>query len=140
MTLDAEAMRAIAPAIWPALRLTTHPAAAILALDWRVSELLSAIEENREWKPAHRGDVKVLVGRRHARVFHRELEPAEVRAIAALSRGATFARICGLVAADAGAADPVAEVNRLLARWLADGILVIKPRAPRRAPKRELGR
>ena len=37
---------------------------------------------------------------------------------------ATFAEICEVVAADGGEQDPVAAMNRMLARWLADGLLV----------------
>ncbi len=50
--LEADALRAIAPADWPALKLGIQPSAQILALEWRVSELLRAVEEQREWKPA----------------------------------------------------------------------------------------
>ena len=41
----------------------------------------------------------------------------------ALSRGATFAEICDVVAAKAGDQDPVAAMNRMLARWLSDSLL-----------------
>jgi hypothetical protein len=82
------------------------------------------VEEGREWKPADAGADDVIVWRRDARVFYRELEKSERRALAALRSGARFAQICDLVAADRDATrDPVAEVNRLLARWLSDGIL-----------------
>ena len=80
------------------MKLKIHPSAQILALDWRVSELLRAVEEERPWKPAERGAVKVLVWRRNARVFYRDLERAEADALEAASRGATFAEICDIVA------------------------------------------
>jgi hypothetical protein len=118
------AMRAIAPADWPAIKLAIHPATQILALDWQVSELLRAVEERRRWKPAARGAVQVLVWRLNARVHYRDLGRPEASALAAVSRGATFAEVCDLVAADAGNEDPVAMMNRMLARWLSDGILV----------------
>lgn len=122
--LESEQLRAIAPAKWPTLKLRTHPAAQVLKLEYRVAALLQAVEERREWKPADAGIVEVIVWRRNSRVFYRELEKAEVRAIAALRKGVTFAKICELVAADCDATrDPVAELNRLLARWLDDGIL-----------------
>ena len=102
----------------------THPALQILKLEYRVAELLRAVEEEREWKPAAASAVEVIVWRRGSQVFYRELEKVEERAIATLQGGVVFAKICELVAEDRDATkDPVEEVNRLLARWLADGIL-----------------
>src|SRR5271168_4134605 len=121
--LDPDSMRAIAPADWPALKLGIHPSAKLLALDWRVSDLLRAVEEDRPWIPAPRAAAKVLVWRRDARVFHRDLETAEADALDAALRGATFAEICERVAANAGIHDPVAAMNKMLARWLSDGLL-----------------
>jgi hypothetical protein len=122
-TLEPDSLRSIAPENWPALKLRIHPSAQILALDWRVSELLRTVEENRPWKPAGQSAVKVLVWRRNARVFHRNLDPAEADALDAASRSATFAEICEAVAADAGDQDPVAEMNRILASWLSNSLL-----------------
>ncbi|HUO03787.1 MAG TPA: DNA-binding domain-containing protein [Candidatus Binataceae bacterium] len=136
VALDAETMRSIPPAKWPAVRVGMHPAASILAVKWRVSGLLAAIAGNRKWKPSARGDVKVLVWRRNARVFHRELEPAEEHALAAAARGTTIARICDLIASSMRHGNSVAEANRLLARWIADGILVRMPNSRRRSVNR----
>ena len=94
-----DALRAIAPEDWPAMKLRIHPSAQILALDWRVSELLRAVEEDRPWNPAKQGAVKVLVWRRDARVFYRDLDNVEADALEAASRDATFAEICDVVAA-----------------------------------------
>jgi hypothetical protein len=121
--LEPDTLRTVAPSDWPAMKLSVHPSAQILALEWRVSELLRAIEEERPWKPAEQGAVKVLVWRRNARVFHRHLEPVEADALEAASSGATFAEICDVVAANARAQDPVATMNRMLARWLSDRLL-----------------
>lgn len=123
LTLEPDALRSIAPADWPALKFKLNPSAQILALDWQVSELLRAVEEHREWKAAEQGAVKVLVWRSNARVFYRDLEKVEADALEALSRGATFSEICDLVAADASIEDPVATINRMLARWLSDSLL-----------------
>ncbi|MDO8434870.1 MAG: DNA-binding domain-containing protein [Candidatus Binatus sp.] len=122
--LDADTMRATPPDEWPALQLRLHPAAQILHVKWRVVELLRAIEEHREWKPAQSSAARIVVSRRDRRVLYRELEPLEYSAIDSAITGATFAEICDLVGgdADAGGLDPVATLNRLLARWLSDGI------------------
>jgi hypothetical protein len=121
--LDPDALRATPAEDWPAMKLRIHPAAQILALEWRVSELLRAVEEGHPWKPAERFAVKVLVWRHNARVFYRDLERAEADALEAAPRGATFAEICDIVAANTDDQDPVATMNRMLARWLSEGIL-----------------
>jgi hypothetical protein len=125
--LEADELRAIAPEKWPALMMRTHPALQILKLEYRVAELLRAVEEDRAWKPAAAGAGEVIVWRRDSKVFYRDLEEVEERALAAARSGATFAKICELVAEDRDPTkDPVEEVNRLLARWLADGILIAR--------------
>src|SRR5882757_2047732 len=107
--LEADELRAIAPENWPALKLRAQPAVQILKLEYRVAELLRAIEEEREWKPAAASAVEVIVWRRNSQVFYRELEKVEQRAIATLQGGVTFTKICELVAADHDAMkDPVA--------------------------------
>ncbi len=121
--VEPDALRAIAPVDWPAMKLKIQPSAQILALDWQVSDLLRAVEEDRPWIPASRAVVKVLVWRRNARIFHRDLETAEADALDAASGDATFAEICARVAANANTQDPVAAMNRMLARWLSDALL-----------------
>ena len=121
--LEPDALRAIAPADWPALKFVIQPSAQILALDWRVSDLLRAVEEHRPWTPAPRAAVKVLVWRRDAHVFHRDLETPEADALDAASSDVTFAEICERVAANPDIHDPAAALNQMLARWLSDGLL-----------------
>ncbi len=122
-SLEPDSLRAIAPEDWPALKLVIQPSAQILALDWRVSELLRVVEEQRPWEPAERGAVKVLVWRRSTRVYYRDLDHAEADALEAAARGATFAEICEVVADRARDEDPLLTMNRMLARWLSDGLL-----------------
>jgi hypothetical protein len=122
-TLAPDSLRGIEPANWPAMKLRLQSAAQILALEWRVSKLLRAVEEGRPWHPAERSATKVLVWRRDARVYYRDLEGVEADALEAVARGVTFVEVCDIVAADAGIEDPVAAMNRMLARWLSDGLL-----------------
>ena len=123
-TLAPDSLRGIDPADWPAIKLKLHPAAQILALEWRVSEVLRAIENGRPWEPAERDANKVVVWRRDARVYYRDLEGVEAEALEAVARGVTFAEVCDLVAADGGIEDPVVAMNRMLGRWLSDGLLM----------------
>jgi hypothetical protein len=127
VTLEPDALRSIAPADWPALKFRIQPAAQILALGWQVSKLLRAVEEHREWKAAEQGAVKVLVWRNNARVFYRDLEKVEADSLKAISHDATFSEICDLVAADTSIEDPIATINRMLARWLSDNLLTSIP-------------
>jgi hypothetical protein len=121
--LTPDALRAIAPEDWPAMKLSVQPAAQRLVLEWRVSDLVRAVEEDKNWQPAERRAVKVIVWRRDTHVFHRELEQIEADALKVVWRGSPFAEICDVVASHADVADPVAEMNRMLARWLSDGLL-----------------
>jgi len=123
-TLSDEAMRAIPSQQWPAIKLETHPALAILRNEWRVTDVLGAVESGREWsQPAHQ-KTTVLVWRRDAQVNYRDLEEMETTALALLSEGASFAAICEAIAALATGSDQVPLIGRLLARWLGDGIIV----------------
>ncbi len=123
-TLNDEAMRAIPSQQWPELRLLTHPAVEIMHNQWRVTDVLSAVESGREWsEPAHQ-KATVIVWRQDAQVYYRDLEDVEARALALLSEGASFAAICEVIAALATGPDHVALIGRLLARWLGDGIIV----------------
>ncbi len=123
-TLSDEAMRAIPSQQWPAIKLETHPAVAILRNEWRVTDVLCAVESGREWsQPAHQ-KTTVLVWRQDTQVNYRDLEGAETGAIALLSEGASFAAICETIAAVATGSDQVPLIGRLLARWLGDGIIV----------------
>lgn len=120
--LDAEALRAVAPERWPAMRLRTHPAFRLLDCRWDVAPMLRAIAEGTAWSKPAPAPVSVAVWRQHAQVFYRTLEPGEREALAAAAGGATFAEICA-AASQGIAGDAVAAINRMLARWLSDGML-----------------
>jgi hypothetical protein len=128
--LKTEAMRAVAPEDWPALAMRTHPALAIVDCEWRVDELLREVEAAADEPgraldaPAH-APVGVLVWRRGSRVHYRALEDSERAALELASAGTSFAAICEAIAAACGDDDPVALINRLLARWLDEGLLVL---------------
>ena len=121
--LEPDALRGVAVEDWPAINLKLHPSAQILALDWRVSDLLHAVEEHRPWNPPTQGAIKVLVWRRNSLVFHRDLDPTEANALEAAAHSATFAEICNIVATKAADQDPVAAMNQMLSRWLSDNVL-----------------
>jgi hypothetical protein len=122
--LDSSTMRAVEPGAWPQMHLRTHPATLIVASDWEVAGLLHAIEAGHDWQPPARRRGHVLAWRSNAMVFYREVERAEAAALACARRGVSFAAICAAAERELGGGDAVAEINRMLERWLADGILV----------------
>jgi hypothetical protein len=124
LTLTDEAMQAIPPLQWPTIELQTHPGVEMLHNEWRVSEVLSAVESGDDWvEPTHETTM-LIVWRQGTQVRYRDLEDEETRALDILRKGASFAVICEAIAAVADASDPVALIGRLLARWLVDGIIV----------------
>jgi len=133
--LNAETMRSVAPADWPALMMRTHPALAIVDCEWRVDELLRQIEASAaatvESKltfdaPAH-APISILVWRHNSQVDYRALEHPERMALELANAGAPFASICDSVAsaAEGNFIAPVALINRLFARWVEDSVLVL---------------
>lgn len=135
VALDSAAMRAVPPSEWGRVRMRLHPATRILDCEWRVADVLSAAENGGEiTKPAHQ-PASILVWRRNCQVFHRELDDVERRALQVVSRGGSFSRICEQVASTSTNDDSAAEMNRLLARWLPDGILIRQARRRSRASR-----
>jgi hypothetical protein len=132
--LDAGAMRSISPGQWPALAMRAHPATRLVDCAWRVDEVLRAVEDGVAWTAPDRESVMIIVWRRDARVAYRVAERGEGEALRLASAtlgktsGTTFAAICEAVAAAAGDDRVVAVlINRLLARWLTDGVLMRSP-------------
>lgn len=125
--LDAGAMRAIPPVEWPALAMRVHPATRLVESAWRVDHILRAVEDGVAWSLPDQEPVTVIIWRRAARISFRASETGESEALglASAAGGATFAAICEAIAAAAGESDDVAAlINRLLARWLSDGLLI----------------
>ena len=121
--LDAEAMRAVPVADWPNLEMRVHPTVAILDSEWPVNELLREVENKIEWhEPAHTA-VSIVVWRKGFEVYYRALERGERGALGLALEGTTFAMLCEAAAAEYPGGDTPAAINRLLARWLADGLL-----------------
>jgi len=124
--LDAAAMRALSPTEWPALTIRLHPATRLIDSEWRVDAVLRAIEDGVSWSHPDRDDTTIVVWRRDNRAYYRAIEMAEGEALRAANddKGVSFAAICESIAACANAEDDAAAlINRLLARWLLDGLL-----------------
>jgi hypothetical protein len=122
--LTGDEMRGVAPAEWPELLVRTIPALQMLSCEWRVDDVLRAVEGGTAPKePAHVPG-SILLWRQSMEVYYREMEAAEGAALGVASKGANFAAVCEAFASRLDGENPAAEINRILTRWLADGLLV----------------
>jgi hypothetical protein len=122
--LNVEALRKIPSQQWPELKLRTHPAVEIVQGEWRVADVLSVVESGHDWSEPGHQSAAVIVWRQDAQVHYRDLPEVEARALALLSKGATFAAICEAIAADPERPDQTTMIGQMLARWLADEIIL----------------
>jgi hypothetical protein len=123
--LDAATMRQVAPHEWPSMVMRAHPASHILEAKWRVDEILHAIETGEPWGEPADAPASIIVWRQNSRVNYRVVDRAERAALEMARDGASFASICEAISAEAdGDEDPAALINRLLTRWLSEGLMV----------------
>ncbi len=107
---------------WPTLRLSLHPAAAMLDCEWPVDELLEPADRGRDCAPLEPRAVTIVVWRQNDEVYRRRVDRAERTALALIRQTATFGAVCEAVAPllGASAAD---EIKSMLLRWLHAGLL-----------------
>jgi hypothetical protein len=117
-------LRVVAPTDWPTFMLRTHPALQVLDCRWRVTDVLRALDSGADWSEPHREAVAVLVWRQVTQVYYRELEPSERDALAVTAKGASFSAICEAFATRLERDGAAGAINRMLTRWLTDGILI----------------
>jgi hypothetical protein len=122
--LGVEALRRLPSQQWPGLKLRAHPAVEIVHGEWYVADVLSAVESGHDWSGPGHQSAAVIVWRQDAQVHYRDLQEVEARALALVSEGSTFAAICEAIAADPDQPDQTTLISQLLARWLADEIIV----------------
>jgi hypothetical protein len=128
--LSLETLRPVPSEEWPALKLRTHPAVEIVHSEWRIGDVLHAVDQGREWTDPEREETSVLVWRQNALVSYRNLEPVEREALVVVSRGASFAAVCETMEAGIEEPNRVALIGRLMARCLADGLIVAADAIP----------
>ncbi|HZP43318.1 MAG TPA: putative DNA-binding domain-containing protein [Candidatus Binatia bacterium] len=114
--LALDALRAVPPAEWPALRFAPVPAFVMLVAAWPVDALWDAPEANRV--RAERTALRVW--RRGFDVYHARMDAAEEAALARLVAGEPFAGICE-------PCERAEDAAALLLRWLDDGLLAAAP-------------
>ncbi len=131
--LEAAEMNSIPARRWAAVRMRRVPASAILQVQWKVADVLRAVEEKRRWTQPSRVSNRILVWRRHSRVSYREIGSGEAEALTALDRSRAFAEVCEMLARDLPDNTAAGEISRLLAQWLADGLIMRSSAMRRRA-------
>ena len=141
-----EALRKIPSKQWPELKLRAHPAVEIVQGEWRVADVLSAVESGHDWSEPGHQSAAVIVWRQDAQVHYRDIQEVEARALTLLSEGATFAAICEAIAANPERPDQTTLIGQMLAQWLGDEIIAadVSPRPscaahPRSATPSEVG-
>ena len=122
--LDRSAVQSTQPEEWPRLSFRLHPATHLLTVQWRVNETLSAVAQGNKLVNPIAETVTLVVWRKRGQVFYRAAEPSETIALKLAERGCEFAVICEELAAEMGADDLPNMINRLLVRWLDDGLLI----------------
>ena len=122
-SLRPEDLRAVAPAQWPDLVLRAHPALALVALAHAVGEILRQLDAGQPPAPPDPRPCTLLIWRHSDVVYFRELSIAESAGLDATRESAPFAQVCAAIANAAPDVD-AAAINAMLARWLADGLLL----------------
>jgi hypothetical protein len=122
--LSLETLHAVPSEEWPALKLRTHPAVEIVHSEWRIADVLHTVEQGREWTDPEHEEASVLVWRQNALVNYRNLEPVERDALVIVAKSASFAAVCEAIAARSEEPNHVTLIGQLMARWLADGIIM----------------
>ncbi len=151
-TLNAHALRALAPDAWGALRFGLHPSVQLLVQTSNAVALWQALAQDAEPPDAHElaAGVTWLVWRAGLQPHFRSLDALEATALTRLAQGASFGEVCEEAAAAAPATETKtgtgteskidtdtdtdtcgAELTLALAgclqNWLAQGLLTALP-------------
>jgi hypothetical protein len=130
--LDGATMQSIPPAEWPGVPMRLHPSVRLVRVGWRIDEVVRAVVQHSIEVPRPSPEpITLIIWRQRNEALYRAAEPAEAIALHLLQPWADFASICEAIADASDGSDTPNLINRLLARWLADGLLL--PPAAREA-------
>jgi hypothetical protein len=124
-----EALAAVAPDAWAALRFEINPSLHLLECAWPVQivrERHERLGADAAWSEAPRLDrvpTSLRVWRCDERVRFRAIAPIELDALRAASSGEPFAALCERLAEALGEADAPPHAAALLTSWWADGLV-----------------
>jgi hypothetical protein len=120
--LSATELQRIPAETWATLRLSLHPAVAMLDCEWPVDDLLEPASRECDSASPERHPTTILVWRRNDEVYRRRVDRPERTALAVVRQGETFGAVCEAAAPllGFGGAD---EIKSMLSGWLRDGLL-----------------
>ncbi|MET3106495.1 hypothetical protein AAKU67_001207 [Oxalobacteraceae bacterium GrIS 2.11] len=117
-------MLTLAPEAWPDLQFLPHPSLRLLALEWNVEPLWTAVtaDENAEAEPPEPLQHHLLIWRVEYRTLWRSVEAIEAQLLNATLAGHSFAELCETAAESNpdAAAETVAGYLRI---WVEAGML-----------------
>jgi hypothetical protein len=123
-TITVEDMMALAPDAWPDCRFTLHPSVRLLALDWNVEPLWTALtaDENAETEPPEEFQHRLLIWRVDFQNQWRSVAADEANLLRAVIDGNSFTQLCDTATEFAG--DNAAGLAAgYLRNWVESGLL-----------------
>ncbi len=126
--LTIDDLRALPPEAFVSLSLPLVPSLLLLDVEHAVDDVWRAVEDAEEGEspviePPPRAPRMLLVWRQDVTVYHRVVEPPELRALARARDGAPFGVVCDLIAESMPVEEAGPAAFQLLARWVGDGII-----------------
>jgi hypothetical protein len=122
--LTPEHLMAVAPEHWPQLRFEFHPSVALLALDWAIEPVWSALtaDEGAQADAPEASAHELLIWRQQLDTRWRSVPADEAALLRACMAGECFAGLCERALAFAGDG-AAAFAAGALRRWVEDGLL-----------------
>ncbi len=129
--VSADALRAVPPDEWAALRLQWHPSVRRLDLAWNAPQTWKALTTGLERPPAslEPRPVTWLLWRQGLQIYYRSLQPAEAAAFEVAHDGRTFGDVCECLCLHVGEDEAPAHAARLMRDWIESGMIVGVQRA-----------
>jgi len=122
--LGVESMSAVPAAKWQSLQISVHPGVQVINSEWRVDEIIRAVESGQPLSEPRCEPGAIMVWRKNYAVNYRALDDLERSALGMIRRGCLFGAMCEAIAAERGDSATMAAMSRMLLRWIADGVLV----------------
>lgn len=135
--LTVEALAALPPDEWPAMRLEFHPSVHLLELAWNVPAIWQSVSAGEPLPELESCGETVpwAIWRRDLIVYWRSLSAAEYRALSAFLAGRDFAGVCRLLCDSHAESEVPALAAGLLRQWVGEGLI----RGTSGAAKTQLG-
>jgi hypothetical protein len=123
--LTEDRLREIAPSRWPAINMRVHPTVRLVDSQWKVADTKREVDRGAMPSAPACEPCRILCWRQNDLSYYRELERPEYGAFELMLEGSSFATVCDAIVVDkAHDNDRALAIDRLLRRWLADGVLL----------------